>query len=91
MLLLSLAFLPCLLTSALGIPPAPLRNIKAGSWQPATGSLTVTDSTDVETSRPLLDRPLAPYMYKIDNEPLLFIKFESFGRAVPKTDGDILM
>lgn len=91
MLLFHLALVPCLLTSALGIPAAVLKNITAGAWQPAIGSLTVPDSTEVQTSRPLLARPPAPYVYRIDTEPSLFIRFESFGRAVSKSYGDILM
>lgn len=91
MLFFALALVPYLLTSALGIPAAVLRNITAGSWQPAIGSLTVPDSTEVQISRPPPARPQAPYLYKIDTDPLLFINFESFGRAVSKADGDILM
>ncbi|CAL8578906.1 hypothetical protein XPA_004671 [Xanthoria parietina] len=91
MLLLSLAFLPSFLTPALGIPTPLPRNITAESWQPATRSLTATDSSDLTATRQLLPRPPAPYLYQIVDEPDLFIRFDIFGQAVSRADGDILM
>lgn len=91
MLLLSLAFLPSFLAPALGIPASLPRNITAESWQPATRSLTATDSSDLVATQQLHPRPPAPYLYQIVNEPDLFIRFDIFGQAVSKADGDMLL